>query len=73
MTENMEEIISDPKAHFDTPAHVLNNDNLDTAQKRKILESWHEDAEALERAKDENMSGGENSWLQEVNEALEKL
>lgn len=70
---NIKEIIEDPKAHFESPAHVLNNDNFSQDQKREILKAWHEDAEALERAKDESMSGGEPSWLQEVNEAMDKL
>ena len=74
MTEKeVDEIIKDPKAHFQSPAHVLNNDNLSHADKKEILKSWHEDAEALERAKGEAMSGGEPSWLQEVNEAMEQL
>ena len=73
MTATMDEIIEDPKSHYETPAKVLSDARFDKAEKRKILEAWHEDALALERAKDESMTGGERSWLHDVTEALDEL
>ena len=52
---------------------VVNDDELDTDQKRRILESWKKDAELLSTAQDENMAGGERPQLQDVSLALSEL
>jgi len=73
MTASMDDIIEDPKVHFDTPDHVLKADRFNHDEKKKILQAWHEDALALERAKGEGMTGGARSWLHDVDDALEEL
>lgn len=67
------EILKDPKAAFEQPADVLCARNLTDREKRLILESWREDALALERASGEAMTGGEQGQLNKVDEALATL
>jgi hypothetical protein len=52
----MKKAIKDPTKLYDTPHDVLADTKLSNEQKRKILESWHMDAEALMRAEEENMT-----------------
>ncbi|MDZ7588096.1 MAG: hypothetical protein U5J78_02640 [Parasphingorhabdus sp.] len=68
-----EKLVLDPAAHFATPADVLNVTTLDDSEKRRVLESWREDEEALQRASDEAMTGGEHSRLKSVMDTLERL
>lgn len=68
--EQIESAISDPTRHYTCPLDVVNDDALDTHEKRRILESWKKDAELLSTAGAENMSGGERPQLQDVSLAL---
>lgn len=52
---------------------VLRDDELDLDEKRRILESWKQDAQLLSTAQDENMTGGERPQLQDVSLALGEL
>jgi hypothetical protein len=71
--EQIESAISDPTRHYARPMDVVHDASLDTAEKRRILESWKKDAELLSTAQDENMSGGERPQLQDVSLALGEL
>jgi hypothetical protein len=71
--EYVESAISDPTRHYTRPMDVLQDDQLDTDEKRRILESWKKDAELLSTAQAENMSGGERPQLQDVSLALTHL
>jgi hypothetical protein len=71
--EHVESAISDPTRHYTRPMDVVNDDDLETDEKRRILESWKKDAELLSTAQDENMSGGERPQLQDVSLALGEL
>lgn len=71
--ERVEAAIADPTRQFQHPTEVLQDDSLDTDEKRRILESWKKDAELLATAQAENMAGGERSLLQDVSLALEEL
>jgi hypothetical protein len=70
---NAQEIITDPAAHYDAPAGVLSDTNLDSETKQKILESWRLDAVRLQASEGENMTGGEPNRLGEVDRALREL
>ena len=72
-SEYVESAISDPTRHYSQPMDVLQDDELDTDEKRRILESWKKDAELLSTAQAENMSGGERPQLQDVSLALTHL
>ncbi|HXS88957.1 MAG TPA: hypothetical protein VN705_06385 [Steroidobacteraceae bacterium] len=71
--EQVESAISDPTRHYARPMDVVQDESLDIAEKRKILESWKKDAELLSTAQDENMGGGERPQLQDVSLALTEL
>jgi hypothetical protein len=71
--EQIESAISDPTRQYTCPMDVVNDESLETDEKRKILESWKKDAELLSTAQGENMAGGERPQLQDVNLALQEL
>ena len=71
--QQVENAISDPTRYYARPMDVVNDDELDTQEKRRILESWKKDAELLSTAQDENMAGGERPHLQDVSLALSAL
>jgi hypothetical protein len=71
--QQVENAIADPTRFYASPMDVVHDDELDTDQKRRILESWKRDAELLSTAQDENMAGGERPQLQDVSLALSEL
>lgn len=71
--ERVENAIGDPTREFKRPMDVVNDQQLNVGEKRRILESWKKDAELLSTAQDENMSGGERPLLQDVSLALGEL
>lgn len=71
--QQVENAIADPTRFYASPMDVLHDNELDTDQKRRILESWKKDAELLSTAQDENMAGGERPQLQDVSLALGAL
>jgi hypothetical protein len=62
-----------PAAEFDAPKDVAHDPSLDHQDKKQILRQWRTDAEALTRAGDEGMSGGEPARLDEVQNAQKKI
>jgi hypothetical protein len=71
--QQIENAIADPTRYYARPMDVVNDEELDAEQKRRILESWKKDAELLSTAQDENMAGGERPQLQDVSIALQQL
>ena len=71
--QQVENAIQDPTRCYATPMDVVNDDDLETGEKRRILESWKKGAELLSTAQDENMAGGERPQLQDVSLALSAL
>ncbi|MGH8250862.1 MAG: hypothetical protein ACREVI_09240 [Steroidobacteraceae bacterium] len=69
----IETIIKDPAKHFRKPAEVVGDASLSADQKRKILESWAQDAKLIAVAEEENMGGDDRPGLQEVKLALLEL
>lgn len=70
---SIETIIKDPAKHFAGPEDVLADASLDVGQKRRVLESWAQDAKLIAVAEDENMGGDDRPGLQEVKLALLEL
>lgn len=62
-----------PTSVFDHPSEVLAANALSREQKFQILKRWEIDAQSLQRATDENMSGGEQPQLDEINKAVSLL
>lgn len=66
-------MVKDPADHFDSPEKVLFNTDLDTEQKRRVLESWKVDEQELAKATEENMGASNSNSLAEVTSALSSL
>lgn len=62
-----------PLTACSTPMEVARCEELAESVRRKILDQWHEDAVAVERAAGEGMSGAGRSRLGEVTAALQTL
>jgi hypothetical protein len=73
MSTHVEELIANPHQHFDHPEDVLNEGDLSIDEKRRILESWKQDAQRLAESTAENMSGGEETDLRDVSKVLVQL
>lgn len=69
----VEQALMSPTSVFDHPTEVVGSQQLSRDQKLQILKLWESDAQSLERATDENMSGGEQPQLDEINRALSEL
>ena len=65
--------IESPARHYQKPQEVVHDETLTQEQKRKALDTWTVDAEALQRAEDEGMAGGESSKLIDVVSAKKAL
>lgn len=62
-----------PTRHFEKPRQVVQDADLSPGEKAKALDSWEEDAQALQRAEDEGMAGGEPTKLIDVVEAKKAI
>lgn len=71
--ETLNSYIADAAASFSRPEDVLKHPQLDSEQKRRILESWKVDEQELATATGENMGGGDGNRLSEVLAAMEAL
>ena len=58
--------VESPSRHYEKPHQVVHDAALSTTQKEKALDTWQRDAEALQRAEDEGMAGGESTKLIDV-------
>jgi hypothetical protein len=73
MDTHVDELVFQPKRHFDKPEEVLKNRKLSSDDKVRILESWKLDSQRLADSTAENMDGGEDCDLREVSRALIQL
>jgi|GEM_PF-2723160 hypothetical protein len=62
-----------PANEFGRPQEVVENSSIADGDKKKILNQWQIDADALSRASDEGMTGGEPERLDDVQRAQRKL
>lgn len=70
---DIKQAINNPKTFFGTPQNVLDDPRLDRESKIAILKSWERDARELAVAEEEGMTGGEESMLQRVMRAIDKI
>ncbi len=68
-----EEAKVSPTTVFEHPKDVIKTSNLTKGEKAEVLTQWEADAQALQRATDEGMSGGERPRLDEVKKAQSQL
>jgi hypothetical protein len=65
--------IMGPSSSFEHPKDVVAADDLTVQEKADVLKQWENDAESLQRATDEGMSGGNPPRLDEVKSAQTML
>lgn len=75
MKERMdfETTVVDPARAFERPSDVVSASEFSHEQKVRILEAWEADERLLMTATEENMGGGEQPRLPEVQKALRAL
>jgi len=73
MDKHVDQLVMQPARHFDNPGEVLSYPGLKYRDRLRILESWKQDAQRLAESTAENMSGGEETDLVEVSQALLRL
>jgi hypothetical protein len=72
-SEDKKKALTTPSSVFKCPGDVVNSQDLDRAEKTKILKQWELDARLLQVASEEGMSGGEHSLFAEVKKAQKSL
>jgi hypothetical protein len=70
---DFESVLLNPTGTFENPADVVSAEGLTREQKIAILKNWELDARNLQVAEDENMAGGEQNRLRQVEEALHSI
>lgn len=66
---NIEQMKLDPTKEFDKPFDIVKDERLSNAQKLELLQQWEADAQLMQEAATEGMTGGEDALLREVSEA----
>lgn len=72
-SEDKKKALTTPSSVFKRPGDVVDCQDLDLAEKAKILKQWELDARLLQVATEEGMSGGEHSLFAEVKKAQKNL
>jgi hypothetical protein len=62
-----------PSKEYGRPMDVVDDDSIDARARLAILKRWEQEARDLQRASDENMTGGEPSLLADVRKAIDSL
>jgi hypothetical protein len=70
---DIDAVLANPTAYFDSPQDVLNRPGMSVAFKLKVLRQWEHDARLLADAEGEGMTGGEESMLGRVRAAIRNL
>jgi hypothetical protein len=70
---NMERVNISPSITYGHPASVAEDKSIDASERLRILKRWEQEARDLQRASDENMTGGEPSMLPEVRKAIDRI
>jgi hypothetical protein len=65
--------VDSPIRHFEKPREVPLDPTLSQSEMKKALDTWEIDAQALQRAEDEGMGGGEPTELIETHEAKKTI
>ncbi|MDZ7662941.1 hypothetical protein [Thiohalophilus sp.] len=70
---DFDKALKDPTLVYHSPREVLVDQQLNDEQRAQILKRWEQDARELDVAQEEGMTGGENSLLDEILDAMEML
>lgn len=66
---DIDKVKLDPTQTFDNPAQIVSDNRISKAQKLELLKQWELDAQLLQEAAAEGMTGGEDSLLRDIREA----
>ncbi len=69
----LEQAILNPKGVFKNPQEIMDNQNFSIEEKIIILKLWAYDAERLEVAEEENMTGKDEDMLKSIIDCLSTL
>lgn len=69
----IDQIIKDPASHFASPGEVVSHPTYSEGEKVEILRAWELDAYQRQIATEENMGGGDEPDLNEVEVALKRM
>ncbi len=72
-TFSYSDALLDPSKFYAAPKDAANNTRFSVAERRKILQAWQMNEEALLRASNEGLDGGERPHLQLVIAELQRL
>jgi len=65
--------LTTPSRVFATAMDIVRDGTLQPDEKLLLLKRWEEEANDLQRAADESMTGSDNSRLPEIRSAIDKL
>ncbi len=68
-----EDALLNPTGVYDHPRGVVCDSTLDASQKLAILKNWEAEATHLQESEAEGFSGGENSLLADIKQAVIEL
>jgi hypothetical protein len=73
MSEQLKNKIVDPKAHFDKPKEVVQDDALSHQEKKKALNTWEQDERQLLTASNEGMPGSDEGQRKKEANRLDEV
>jgi hypothetical protein len=73
VTTHTEDAKANPTKAYGRPMDVVRDGSVDIRERMAILKRWEQEARDLQRAADENMTGGEPSLLEDVRKAIDSL
>lgn len=70
---SLKDALLDPSRHYAAPKDAAQDAQFSITERREILQAWQSNEEALQRAANEGLDGGERSHLQLVIKELSRL
>ena len=73
MSEQLKNKTVDPKAHFDKPKEVVQDDALSHQEKKKALDTWEQDERQMLTASNEGMPGSDEGQRKKEANRLDEV
>jgi len=73
MSEKLKDKIANPKAHFEKPKEVVQDDALSHDEKKKTLNTWEQDERQLLTASNEGMAGSDEGVRKDGDNRLDEV
>lgn len=72
-TFSHQDALLDPSKHYETPNALAQDSRFSVEERLEILKAWQANEEALHRAANEGLDGGERPHLQLVIQEIDNL